>query len=267
MTIEPRKSAEDFLKTVTAVKAPDLYLAGCIARNGGHRTSPSTAKQPVDASVTGVPLRILTANAVPIPPKLTDTYEQCNLNGAQGARHLKGLIKAGLVTVHQFHASRRGGLMKLLEVTDYAYQQLGHLGINRPSPVMQGGWEHNLAGHVLGKIGQRENCQVSYEVPVGANGDSRIDVVWQTQTGRRLYFQCGVSSVQREVDAIRRALKSPAVSVADLILIGRDKKFATQALRLLKSCDDSGRVLQNISIRLIGDLLECYYTKLNGNFL
>ena len=50
MTIDPRKTAKDFLKAVTAVKAPNVYLTGCIARDGGHRTPPSVAKQPVDAS-------------------------------------------------------------------------------------------------------------------------------------------------------------------------------------------------------------------------
>ena len=267
MSIDPQETANDFVSTVTAVKAPDVYLPGSIPKGSRIDSTSSTGKQSINEVVKGVPLKMLFINAVPTPPPLTEVYERLGLSRVQGGRYLKELIKSGLALVHEFHPSRRGGFIKIIQNTDYAYLQLRQFGIEQPSHVTQGGWEHNLGCRVMGEIGKQKHYQVFYEVPIGAKGNIRGDVVLQAPTGMRIYVQCGISSPEREVRNALKALETPAVSAGKFLLVCRDKKFATQVIQFIKKQDTSGQALEQISIKLIGDILEYYYTKSEGELL
>ena len=265
MHMNPRNTAREFLSRVTVVKAPEIYLPGPGDQSRVDLSSPAgTAGQDC---LDGIAWKILSLNAVPIPPMLGEMYDQLGLSRVQGGRHVKRLVAAGLAVVHQFHPSRRGGFIKVIEDTDLAYQHLQRLGITRPTPLTKGGWEHNLGCSAMAEIGKRKHYQKLHEVPVGLKGVVRIDIVLQNLTGQRMYVQCGISSPEREAINALKALELPAVTAGKFILICRDKSFATQTIQHIKTLDAKGHALQRIFIKLLGDVLEYYYLKSEGDFL
>jgi len=183
------------------------------------------------------------------------------VNRAKGTRLVKELINSGFIIEKRYHPSRRGGGIKLPSITDAGVVELKHFGIKLPAQVIQGSWDHNLCGATLGEIGKRKQYQVFYEVPVGPKKDVRIDVVWQAKNGQRIFWQCGVSSPEREAEVATKVLTNPALAKSRLGLACLDKVFANRLSNFLKKTRCYEQIQQYVSIKLFGDVLEHYYKK------
>jgi hypothetical protein len=166
--------------------------------------------------------------------------------------------------VHQYHPCRRGGAIKVPEVTDTGWNELHRFDMKRPIQVLGGGWEHNLCGLVVGELGRQKKYRPSYEVPVGLHKKLRVDVVLENLLAERVYCQCCFSSAEREAANAVEALSGPPVTFGQLLLICRDKAFANKLSKLLKGslCRQ-----QHLRIKVFGDLLESYYKKVGDGLL
>ena len=254
MTTNNNETKERFQQSLHYVKRPTLYLPE--AKTAASSGIKSSSKSFEDLSTKG-----LTLLAVHIPPRITDLYEMLDTNRTKGSRLIKNLINSGFVIQHQYHSSRAGGSIKLLEITPTGWQQLMAININPPSKLIQGSWEHNLCAAVLGTIGKQQNYKVLYEVPIGPEKTVRIDVIWQSKEGKRIYWQCGVSSPQREAQSIIKALEIPAIRSGKLALLCKNKNFGNQVTKLLDAKN------KQVSIKLIGEALEHYYKKTGESLL
>ncbi|MCF7955252.1 MAG: MarR family winged helix-turn-helix transcriptional regulator [Phycisphaerae bacterium] len=245
---------DKFLQSIRFVECPTLYLPDA-------RTAVSSGTKPSSKSGEDLSIKALTLLAVPIPPRITDLYEMLNINRTKGSRLIKNLINSGFIIQHQYHPSRAGGSIKLLEITPTGWQKLKPLGIDPPSKLIQGSWEHNLCGAVLSVIGKQQKYKVLYEVPVGPEKTVRIDVIWENEDGKRIYWQCGVSSHQREAQSIIKALEVPAIRSGQLALLCKNKNFGNQVSKLLNAKS------KYVSIKLISDALDHYYKKTGESLL
>lgn len=254
MATNHNETKEKFLQRLHYVKCPALYLPEA-------KTAVSSDIKSSSKSVESLLIKALTLLAVPLPPRTTDLYEMLNINRAKGSRLIKNLINSGFIIQHQYHPSKAGGSIKVLEITTIGWQKLMTININPPSKLIQGSWEHNLCGAMLSAIGKQLNYKVLYEVPVGLEKTVRIDVIWQSEDGKRIYWQCGVSSPQREALSIIKALEVPAIRSGKLALLCKNKNFGNQVSKLLDAKSEY------VSIKLIGDAFERYYKKTGESLL
>jgi hypothetical protein len=200
-------------------------------------------------------------HAIRIPPQRTDAYAQAGLTRKRGGQVVARLEAAGMVVCHSFSTGKRGGSLKLLEITARGWEELKRHGIaslQRPKSMT---WEHQLGVDVTEAIGRQEQRQVDREVQIES---MRLDVRWRSVTGAAVFFQVGISSPEREVDNACKALKLPAIAQAKLVLICRDKAFADRVRRLMAERDPGGVAAARIRIRLLGQVLDTYYNLKRG---
>jgi hypothetical protein len=259
MSLDTMKPTRDFLASVVARKRPTVYLPAATVRRGGGCGGGERLHQSQDPGKRGLILRILMLGAAPIPPMVTDIYEKIGVDRAKGRQLVTEVVNAGLVLEHQYHPSRRGGAIKVLENTEAGYRELEPLGIAQPNRVIQGSWEHNLCGAVLGAEGKRHHYQVSYEVLVGPEKDVRLDTVWQGQDGRRVFWQCAFSSPEREAQAVKRVWAGGLLADAQLVVVCRDGSFKTKLASLLKHQNVRDQSSERVGLMVFGDVLEHYY--------
>jgi len=248
------ETKEKFLRNIHCVKLPTSYLPEAKAAVSGGIKSCSKMDE-------NLLTKALTLLAVSIPPRITNLYEMLDLNRSKGSRLIKNLINSGFIIQHQYHPSKAGGSIKLLEITPTGWQKLKVINIKPPSKHIQGSWEHNLCAALLSTIGKQLNYKVLYEVPVGPGKTVRIDIIWQSKDGKRVYWQCGVSSSQREAQSIIKALEISAIKSGQLALLCKNRNFGNQVTKLLDTKS------KHISIKLIGDALDHYYKRIRESLL
>lgn len=259
-----QETTQQFLNSVQATKADKISFQPQATLVAAESKS---AKTKIKPEIDEMTIKILAQLSSVIPPQLTELYEKLGLNRTRGSRLIKKIVRDGLGIEHQYHPARRGGAIKLIEITGYGWQQLEKIGIRPHEKVLQGSWNHDMAGKVLGAVGKRHNYQVDYEVPIG-HGKIRIDVVWDSREGKQIFFQCGVSSPEREAKSIIKAMELPVILNNRLVLICLNKKFAERVHTLLKKSDVSEKLNEIFTIKLLGDVLDTYYNKnclLNNN--
>jgi hypothetical protein len=255
------KATKNFLSSIVAQKAPSVYLSESTSQVSSLGGLVGKGSQATYENRKDLLLRILMFASVPIPPSFTDIYQQIGVNRNKGTRLIKELINSGFIVEKRYHPSRRGGGIKLPSITDAGMAELKLFGIKSAVKVIQGSWDHNLCGVALGEIGKRKQYQVFYEVPVGPKKDVRIDVIWQAKNGQRIFWQCGVSSAQREAEVASKILRSPALTSNKLGLACIDKAFSTRLSHFLEKIPFYKQNRRDVSIRLFGDVLEHYYKK------
>lgn len=265
--MDPMKATKDFLNSIVAQQAPSVYLPESTYQASSLGGLIGRGRQSTYESRKDLLLRILILAAARIPPSFTDIYQQIGVNRTKGTRLVKELINSGFIVEKRYHPSRRGGGIKLPSITDVGMAELKHFGIKLPAQVIQGSWDHNLCGATLGEIGKRKQYQVFYEVPVGPKKDVRIDVVWQAKNGQRIFWQCGVSSPEREAEVATKVLTNPALAKSKLGLACLDKAFANRLSHFLKKTRCYQQIQQYVSIKLFGDVLEHYYKKSKESLL
>lgn len=208
MNSEPHRTAEGFLQTVRAVKAPSVYLPQKSADRYGRPTITEWSNG-ASAEISSLYIQLLILAAVILPRPLTQMYKQLCITGAKGARAVRELVNVGLVLVHTFPTGKRGGGIRILQVTEAGWNKLSEYRVKRPKTLTRGGWAHNLIAAALGTLGTGQGFRVAYEVVVG---DLRMDVRWQSPTGKLMFFQIALSRADREVEAVIKAMKVPAVA-------------------------------------------------------
>jgi hypothetical protein len=261
---ECEASAEQFLSGVTAVEAVVLPQSDG-DQDKADGSSSAVGGRPGGAAIplTGDEVRILVLAGKRVPPSMTAIYSQAGLSRGQGGKCVKDLEKKGMVALHDgFATGKRGGPLTLLEVTDRGWEALATRGIERPKALTRGSWEHNLVAAALGEIGQRQKAHVDYEVDLGG---VRVDVEWRNPTGKRTFFQVGLSKPEREVEAVEKALKVPALANGQLVLVVRDTAFAQRVSSLFKARDPTGQTEKKVLVRLVGQVLEAYYAAGSGS--
>jgi len=249
MVVESHNTAENFCRSITARKAARLYLPDSPAGAGG--SGKGFIGKAIDECI-----RMLVLVATVFLRPLTWVYEQANVTRTTGGRLVRKLINAGLVREHTFSTGKRGGKLKILEVTYAGWVKLRELGIQQPQDLTHGGWEHNLIAAALELIGKQRNWQVSFEVVVG---DVRMDVCWKNQQGKMVFFQIGTSDPDREVTNVLKALKIPTGRDNRLILVCRDKHFAEQVKTLLKQKGLTNLLKGTLELRFAGDVIQTVY--------
>ena len=246
----------EFLNGVTAVKEaeenPDPPTETPVDRDG------SSEKR----QFTGKPLRFRLSIAKRIPPQLCDAYEMSGLSRTAGPKLCKAMIHSGELNLLSYNPPRRGGAIKAPLLTDIGWSNLNYLSIEKPSPVLGGGQEHNFCGGVTGALAKRVKVHPSYEqsVPVGNQQHVRVDIALLEASGQIIYVQCCFSSVPREARNAILLLSSTVVAANRLLLVCRDKKFATELLKTLKPEPLYKQHAQQVAIKIFGELLMHYYS-------
>ena len=81
----------------------------------------------------------------------------------------------------------------------------------------------------------------------------RADVEWQDNTGKRTFFNIGVSDPDREAENALRAVQLPAVAGNRFVFVARDSVFAKKFRAALKAKDTDGTLSGRIEVELIAD--------------
>ena len=81
----------------------------------------------------------------------------------------------------------------------------------------------------------------------------RADVEWQDNTGKRTFFNIGVSDPDREAENALRAVQLPAVTGNRFVFVARDSAFAKRFQSALKAKDPQGKLSGRIEVKLIAD--------------
>jgi hypothetical protein len=81
----------------------------------------------------------------------------------------------------------------------------------------------------------------------------RVDVEWLDNTGKRTFFNIGVSDPEREAENALRMVQLQSVAGARFVFVARDSAFAKKFQTALKARDPQGRLSGRIEVKLIAD--------------
>ena len=248
---EREATAKAFLDTVTAVKAVSPPQ-GRQAQDASHENENDGGVE-VGPTLTSKQVSILVLAGTARPEPLTKLYKRFGLKRAIGLKLVTDLEVKGLICRHTFSTGKRGGRLTLLEATRGGWDVLKRHGISQPDPVTGGGWEHNVGAALVGDTGTRKGMKVSYEVDLlGA----RVDVEWRAATGRRTFYNIGVSTPVREAQNALKIISLPVMADNGFIFVARDSAFAKKFKACLKARDPNGTAHKDIEIKLIADFLD-----------
>jgi len=252
---ECEATAREFLAGVTATKEEGISNIDLGNRHPetGHIDNTSRER---GSHLDSEALRILILLAKPIPPSLTNLYNQVGISRARGVSIIKKLETRGLVKLHKFLTGKRGGQLTLLEITRIGWSVLSNHGIHQPKPVTKGSWEHNLGALAIGELHRHQRDSIDYELDLGG---VRMDIRTRSKTGQITFYQICISSPEREVQSVIKAMKIPVVKTNRLVLVCRDKSFEKKVISLLQKVYPTGAFNKTITIRLVGDALAKVY--------
>lgn len=217
-------------------------------------TEPSKNKDDHSNKLSSDKVQMLITIITGPPLPITKIYKQMGLSGTQGRRILKRLEDLGYIQAHTFSTGRIGGKVGLVEVSDCGWRLLEARGLHRPKAKTNGGWEHDTAAILIEADGKKNGYSVSFEVEIGG---MRIDVqLLDKKTGRRLFYNIGISNPAHEVDSIEKFTSLPASQNTEFTLVARDVKFAKKVKAILKERNSKGSTLSSIKIKLLTDFLD-----------
>lgn len=262
MSVDIKETTEKFLKGVTAIKAPTLYLPSDPTSQPSKRTKNTSGNVCGTKGIDGELLLLLGIIAVPIPPSMGDLGERAGLNRRKCSQLVKTLVESDQIRAHEYHPSRRGGAIRTALATESGWQTVkSHFGRERPQAVVQGSDEHNMVARTTAEIGRWSGFRHSFEATIGPDHDLRSDVLLQNARGQRIYVECELNSMKRLKDKLSLSFHTPIWSTGRFVAVCRDKRSSQQLVTMIKEQDNGGDILKNTTIRLIGDVLEAYYKK------
>jgi hypothetical protein len=245
-----RDLLQKFLATVTT-KPPaplDVFRS---------KPVPSTAGQ--EKTVTGKELpqeqiEMLVIIASGVPKTAGKVYEALGTGRSQGVRIARAIEAVGAIAAHRFSTGRVGGQICFFEVLAYGWTVLQARGISRPTPLTNGGFEHELAAWLLKAEAIRNNFGIQFEVDLGG---LRADALMiNKKTGQRICCQIGVSKPDHEVDSIQKFFGLPASQNAKFVLIARDVTFVKEVKKVFKARRIADAIVKQVNIRVIADLIK-----------
>lgn len=251
---EREATARAFLNTVKAVKAaPPVPAESSRTTERAEKTAPQSESQsPAIPRISSRQVQILVLAGTEKPMTATKLCERLRIHRVEWTREIGGLETLGLGLRHSFSTGHPGGRVVITEVTGSGREELNRRGIECPAPVTGGGWEHNMAAVLIGDAGAQKGMKVSYEV--GLQG-VRADMEWRDPTGKRIFFNIGVSDPVREAENALKILGLPVMADNEFIFVARDSAFAKVFARALKAADSSGAAEKKIKVQLIADYL------------
>jgi len=254
------ESTKRFLCEVEAVREPQFYLPQSTSwaeRTGrgadGYGNIPAWRMEKLR--------EVLLRASSSIPEPFGRMCEQLGLSRAQGLRIVKDGVDIGWLIERRYHPSRRGGGFKLVFPTEQGWIQLERMGRPRPGKVLGGDVEHDSCGRLLAALAGREGYSWRFEVCLGEDQTVRCDVALKDKKGGSIYCQCCFSCAGREADACCRILSVVPLECSRVLLVCRDKAFATRLQKLLKPQHLFVQNKDKVSIKLFADLLEAYYKR------
>jgi len=250
---EREVTAKAFLDTVTVVKAaPFVPGESSQTTKSAPKTSPqSEAQASATASLSSRQLQILVLAGTGKPIPATKLCEQLRIHRMQWTRDITDLEIKGLALRHTFSTGQPGGRIVMTEVTESGRKELARRGIECPAPVKGGGWEHNMTALLIDDAGTRKGLKVSYEVDLQG---ARADMEWRDATGKRIFFNIGVSDPVREAENGLKIIGLPVMVNSEFVFVARDSAFAKEFMKALKVADKSG-VAEKIKVQLIADFI------------
>ena len=188
-----------------------------------------------------------------LPAPIMSYYDRMAINATQGRRITRRLEELGFIKIHAFSTGKRGGRISLVEVTEPGWKLLEKNGVCRPKARTNGDWEHEAAAQLIEAAGKKQGCAVSFEVEIGG---MRLDVQWlDRKSGQRHSFNIGISRPAHEVESIEKFFQLPASHNNAFTLVARDTDFAKKVKDILNQKDPQGRLLSQINIKLVTDLI------------
>ena len=198
-------------------------------------------------------MEFMTHAGTGVPAQITKYYSRMGLSTTQGRRIVKRLEELGLIRIHACSTGKRGGQIKLPEVTDAGWAILKRNGLSPSESKTNGDWEHEAAARFLEFKGKTQGDKVSFEIDVDG---LRLDVQWlDRKNGHRQFFNIGISRPGHEVDSIEKFFKLPASRDNSFTLVARDVDFAKKVKSILKQRDPKGVLLSRINIKLLTDFI------------
>jgi hypothetical protein len=254
---ECRRSREQFLSEVTAIKAEDV-----LTPEVGASVQPETVSSSVGPTnpnsaegLSSEARRMFALCAQVVPVTATRLYAQAGVNLGQGSTLLRRLEAASLIKLNAAPTGRPGGEYVLPEITPQGWKLLATWGIFPPKPVTKGGWLHNGIAVAIGEIGRAQKQKVAYEVSYVS---VCLDVQLRNSSGELTHVQIGLSTPEYEAQSILKAVQVPAVANGRLLLVCLNRAFASEVLSVLVE-KGAGDVAKKVTIRLVGEILERYY--------
>lgn len=245
-------TAQRFLATVTAIR-DEPPIDDVITENAKARETDVLKINFGDKADTAK--RYLMAACEQPAPRVQSIYDRLQLYPQQGSKLTRKLEQVGAIRTHTIATGRRGGNMKVPEITRLGLEQLS---LEPPPRIVGGEFLSNLTAHALKKDRSGNGYRVAFEQELGSR---RLDVTSYPKNGSLpiIYTQIGVSHTQREADSLASLVSAPAVHTGDLEFIGIDNRFNSKVVKLLKNHDANVDWAKRIQFRLVGEVLNAVY--------
>ncbi len=224
-------------------RATEEFLAAVIAR---MRVEESAERQ----GVLIPEAKALLSSAVPHPEyQVTRHYSEAGLTPEKGKKGVDALVAMGYGQLHHFCPRGRGGRSTHLEIPEAANIELANLGIQRPVPVLKGGWLHDVTGRLLRAWELSRECSHWFEKTLG---HKTFDCIHE-EDGKFIGWEVHMSG---SADwAIGQAIKGlQNEGILELRIICRDVKFEKELKAAVTKLDAHEIYSDRIKTWIIRDL-------------
>ncbi len=178
----------------------------------------------------------------------TQLYQVCGLNRRTGKKVSDQLEKKGIIVTCCI------GRLSFIDVTPLGWIVLNSKGIEKPIPKTNGGFEHELAVELIKAWESAEGNSMEFEIDLFGK---RLDAgSHDRKSGKRRFYNIGVTDPIREVESLIEIAQIPIVKNNEMIFVARDKKFASQVIKVLKKKDSSGKLVNQVVIKTIADFVN-----------
>ena len=238
--------AEVFLGKVTAKK----YVSDTANIDSADINIPDNQVQTGDSGLSSNQIAFLVAIATGRPKQATKLFEQMGWNRTQARRIINRIESLGVICAHRFSTGRVGGQLCFYEITNNGWGLLSAKGISRPPSLTNGDFEHELAARLLEDFARDNGFEIKFEVDI--NGLRPDAALIDRKTGRRHFYNIGISREAHEVDSVEKYFAMPISENTPFTLIARDSAFAKKVRDILSERN----ITHNIEIKLITDFVK-----------
>jgi hypothetical protein len=181
--------------------------------------------------------------------QVTRHYSEAGLTPEKGKKGVDALVAIGYGQLHHFCPRGRGGRSTHLEILEAANLDLASLGIQRPAPVLKGGWTHDVTGRLLRAWELSRGNSHWFEKTLGRK---TFDCIHE-ENGKFIAWEVHMSgSADWAIGQAMKGLENEGI--LELRIICRDVKFEKELIAALKKLDAHEIYSDRIKTWIIGDL-------------
>lgn len=229
---EVKQAREGFLDSILALK-------------------PLVEKKPEPGELSDISVQLLIKLTLEPDKFITEAYEDMGQHPSIGKAALDELLARGFARGHRIPRKGRGNQYLAVEITERADGELEKRGIKRPSPVLKGGFKHDLYGRRLGRWVSKKHFRHWYERTFGKK---TFDVVYENPDGKLTAVEICLSGTSKW--NAQQALKGLENEGIELVLACETKKFADAIMSELERLDKLGLYRSRVRACQLAEFFE-----------